>query len=311
MAAPKIIVPPGYDVDLDRNPPTPNPGCSGKLILGVSMLFVIAAAAYMLLNSGILGSPQPTMIPVLEAVSEITYVPVMPETETPAATLDDWSATGTALYLATITPTIDYCHWLTPTATFTPTLEFTPDSWQATGTAIFYATYPPVTATPTPDFPHAWCNNIPTFTPTMTPLSLDGLPLSTSEMIPPTFTPTMTPLSLSMAPSMAAPVPPDAVQPVGGAAQSTSQEWTISLPTVGPPFVLPTATTKPPRPTVTPWIITATPLTTEEVTPTATNTETPTATATATATATLTATATFNPEVTANVFPTFTPTSTP
>lgn len=97
-----------------------------------------------------------------------------PPTDTP--TPDDWGATGT----------IDYCWWVTPTATHTPTLVYTPDAWAATGTAIHEATHPPQTSTPTPDLPRAWCNNPPTSTPTAT-ISATPLPTNTP---PPTSTPT-------------------------------------------------------------------------------------------------------------------------
>jgi hypothetical protein len=157
---------------------------------------------------------------------------------------------------------------LTPTNTPYPTLIYTPDAWQATGTAIYLADNPPIEPTPTPDVPQAWCNNIPTHTPTMTALSLEPLaPLNTA-----TFTPTMTPLKLGGG-SL-----PDG-QPVNVAQSAAPQTWDIILPTVGPPYDI-SATPRPPRQTKTPIIIivTATPTPTLETTPEVTPETTPEAT---------------------------------
>lgn len=296
MAAPKTIVPSGYQVDLDRDPPRSAAGCSGSIVFVLSSIAVLLAGGYMVLNSGFLGSPQST--PTTAPTETATQTP----DATPTAIVDDWSATGTALYLAGITPTTDYCWWLTPTPPATPTLEFTPDAWSATGTALYEATYPPVAHTATPDVPRVWCNHIPTYTATITPLSLNGLSIAiTQEAAPPTYTATITPLSLNMV-STAPPAPVQPVQP-----PPVTQEWTIILPTVGAPFV--------PSNTPTPIGGTATKAATQTpiiiiVTATASNTLTETPTATATASATASPTATYNPEITADVFPTATATAT-
>jgi hypothetical protein len=133
------------------------------MVTGVIFIVVaVAAALSFLVSSGTISpaSNTPTNTPQ----------PEQHATDTPE--IDEWSATGTALYLQTVPATIDYCFWLTPTPTFTPTLPYTPDAWQATGTAIYEATFPPILPTNTPDVPRAWCNNIPSPTPTLTPLSL-------------------------------------------------------------------------------------------------------------------------------------------
>lgn len=279
MGAPKVIVPPGYQPDLDRLPPRPAPGCGGLIVAGFALLAVVGAGLWMLVGAS---APRPA-----EPTSIQTPSPAATATATSEAaaspTLDAWSITGTALVYATASPTIDFCWWLTPTATATATLPYTPDAWQATGTALYLATNPPTTATPTPDAPRVWCNHIPEPSPTITPLNLRDLALTD---VGPTYT--LTPTS----------PPTDKPAPSGGGAPVAS--W----PQQQPVYVQPPQQEQPPLqiwqpspaptlalPTVAP---TNTPTPTETPTPTATETptETPTPTETATSAPTLTPTAT-------------------
>lgn len=157
MGAPRTIIHAEYQIDLDRLPAQPA-GCSGMLIVVMgAIMAAIAGGLLLFTSSNAAAAPTPTL-----AI----------ETETPTeSTLDGWAATGTALGLATASPTIDYCFWLTPTNTPLPTAESV-DEWSATGTAIYEATHPYQTATHTPDAPRAWCNNVPTFTATLTALKI-------------------------------------------------------------------------------------------------------------------------------------------
>jgi len=266
MPAPKTIVPSGYQIDLDRQPPTAGGGCSGSMVYGLSFLIALVGGAIILARSVLGGTPtQPATPPTLQELAIVGTLTPAPTNSEAFPTLDDWSLTGTALVFVAASPTPDYCFWLTPTSTPVPTLIYTPDAWQATGTALYLATNPPQTATPTPDYPRAWCNNIPTNTPTMTPLALNRM---ATDEISPTFTPTMTPLSLNSVESVASAQTVQQQPPVSvGVA-----EWDIILPTVGPPYVgtpTDTRTPKPPKPTQTPVIIivTATPTHTLDITP--------------------------------------------
>lgn len=159
MGAPRTIIHAEYQIDLDRLPAQPA-GCSGMLIVVMGAIMAATAGGLLLFtSSNAAAAPTPT----LAIVEDATPTP----TESP--TLDSWAATGTALALATASPTVDYCFWLTPTQTALPTRAAV-DEWSATGTAIYEATHPYQTATHTPDAPRAWCNNIPTLTPTLTAL---------------------------------------------------------------------------------------------------------------------------------------------
>ncbi|MDX2137939.1 MAG: hypothetical protein SF123_07565 [Chloroflexota bacterium] len=275
--------PDGYQPELDRTPPRGATVDGGRIVmlLGIG-LAVIAATFIILSGSAFGGSPSatPTILPT----------PTQTETPTATATLDSWSATGTALAAATITPTLDYCWWLTPqpTASLTPLpLEITPDAWALTGTAVYLETGTPThTPSPTQAPPRAWCNFT---TATLTPLPLGTQPTATSSAtptltrLPPTATliPTTT-LFPTFPPRDAAPVVPAPLP--------------TSLPIIPPPPMV--------QPTQPPVIITATSLPTEP--PTATLTSTATATLTATSTATYTPTET----ATATSLPTETPTAT-
>jgi hypothetical protein len=230
MPAPKIIVSSGYQPDLDRLPPR-SYGCGCTSGIVILVLALIASGAFGVLF--VMNAPSPAT-----SAMEITPATSTDEpTSAQTATLDDWSATGTALYLKTVVPTVDYCFWLTPTAT-TATLVYTPDAWQATGTAIYLATNPHVPPTSTPDIPRVWCNNIPSPTPTLTPLSLSALSTET-----PTTAPTKKPPVVvqnnnnQMKPTMQIITQPPAPPAV--------DEHVIPLPTAYNPA---TETPKPPKP---------------------------------------------------------------
>lgn len=153
-------VPIDYDPKLDRRQAEPL-GC--VRILFVLVIFIVLV---FLIVTGIAAATRkpndveavPTVASLPTSTETPTETPTLEASATPTATatLDDWSATGTALAMATISPTptasatLDYCWWLTPTVTPTATLAFTPDAWQATGTAIYEATNPYMTPTPPP-----------------------------------------------------------------------------------------------------------------------------------------------------------------
>lgn len=169
MGAPKTIIPADYQVDLDRLPAQPATGFTG-LVMVFGVVISMLAGGFMLMTSRAAPAALPTAIATETQAA----------TETP--TLDSWDMTGTAIANATASPTVDYCFWLTPTNTPLPTVE-TVDSWGATGTAVYLATHPHQTATPTPDFPKAWCNNRPTAT-----LTQERISTQSTETPAPTFT---------------------------------------------------------------------------------------------------------------------------
>lgn len=171
MGAPKTIIPADYQVDLDRLPAQPATGCTG-LVMVFGVVISILAGGFMLLTSNAAPAALPT--------ASITTT----QAATQPPTLDSWDMTGTAIANATASPTVDYCFWLTPTTTPLPTVE-TVDAWGATGTAVYLATHPHQTATPTPDFPKAWCNNRPTLTATLTQ---ERIGTQSTETPTPTFT---------------------------------------------------------------------------------------------------------------------------
>ncbi len=195
MPAPKTIVHPEYQIDLDRLPAQPA-GCAGGMILVVLGLIMAAAAGGLLLASTSRNPtppPLPAGLPMMERAERATDTTTPTDsgvTPTMTLTLDAWSITGTALVFATASPTTDYCFWLTATSTPPPTPDAGIDDWSATGTAIYAATNPYLTPTPTPDVPRAWCNHPPTFTATSTPLTVGMLNATVAATSKPTLTPT-------------------------------------------------------------------------------------------------------------------------
>lgn len=303
--APSTILPSGYQPDLDRLPPGGGTGCRRLL-----MLIGIGAAVIFALGYGVVSFVNASRKPSVEVLPSptVTETPDATSTPTPSPTLDDWSATGTALVEATAsstftpTATADYCAWLTPTATYTPTLIHTPDAWSATGTAVYLATNPPnATPQPQPTTPRSWCDSIPP-TATITPLSLNKRVLSTPTPAP-TLTPTNRPLSGGSNGGIH--LPPTSVPPVAPP--------TDLPPIVLPPTLLPFPTAvKTKKPTRTPTATitnTPTPTDTASATYTPSLTYTPTETATSTPTPTETATNTPTPTNTAVPFVTIFSTS--
>jgi hypothetical protein len=290
--APSTILPSGYQPDLDRLPPGGGMGCRRLLMLiggGIAALAILGFIVVSVVNGSRKPSVEVLPSPTATETANATSSP------TPSPTLDDWSATGTALVEATAsstftpTATADFCAWLTPTATYTPTLIHTPDEWSKTGTAVYLATNPPpATLQPQPTTPRSWCDDVPP-TASITPLALQRRVLSTPTPAP-TLTPTNRPASgggnnsgIQLPPTSAPPVAPPTDLP----------------PIVIPPTLLPFPTAaKTKRPTRTP-------------TATITNTPTPTATASATYTPSATWTPTNTPTETATNTPTPTNTALP
>jgi hypothetical protein len=329
---PITISPPGHMPELDRIPHSNRAGC-GR-IAGLLVLFGLILIVSVFIAARVLGEQSseapaltveaitrpPTMI--YEATEEITEAPATP-------TPDAWDLTGTAIRLATQTPTLDYCWWLTPspTATTTPVrIDVTPDAWDLTGTAIKLATgTPTATLTATHPPPRAWCDFV---TPTLTPLPLisrfgpsevtdEALPPGVQYLISPTLAPTNTatprppttypPIQLATSAPPAAPVVPTAIPPIP--ATIIPPQLTIQPPPTT--IIIVTATLTPTETATLTQTASATPTPTDTETPTATPTETASATATETASATLTPTETPTETPSPTATDTETPTATP
>jgi len=214
---PVSFFPPGYQPDLDRIPPSGGTSCLRLIIIiivGIIILIGVGAGAVMFIASRTTGggiTTQPitprsaTLSPmdignlVLSTVErERTNAPTA--TASPTSTLDAWSNTGTAIFLATHTATatasatMDYCAYLTPTASPSPTAIYTMDAWQVTGTAIYHETQTPTTTpTITPTAPRAWCD-----------LALDALAYTAAaRSATPTRNLTLSPVITTTAPSFA------------------------------------------------------------------------------------------------------------
>ena len=241
---PVTFVPPGYQADLDRLPPRAAGGCMRLLfwlLLLVVMLGGIGAGVWYLTTGGSASADDlPTLMPDATATATIT------------PTVDDWSATGTAIYLATLTPLVGE----TPDGA-TPTLTPFPRFGEVT-------LRPSATITDTPA-----ASRTPLPTATRTPLpSLQQFQ---------TYQQPVQPYQPPQQPQQPIYIPPAA--PV-----------TVVVPaTVIVPATVVVIITATPQPTAE-LTEEPTPTATATATATSTPTETPTATATATATATPTAT---------------------
>lgn len=136
--------PPGYDPTQDRLPPR-RASLGPLLTCGAGILAAVVFCAF---AGGLFIS------------SRTSTASAVTQTASPSATLDDWSATGTAMYHLTFTPTITPTPTATGAPTYTPAPTLTVDDWSATGTAIYYLTA--TAATPTP-----WPTEtlMPTYTP--------------------------------------------------------------------------------------------------------------------------------------------------
>lgn len=170
---PVTFVPPGYQPDLDRLPPREAGGCGRYILLalfGLGLIVFIVFGMITITGQGQEEEPMIlTLVPMNEgAAATATDLP----SETP--TIDDWSLTGTAMLFVVASPTLDYCWFLTPTASpsLTP-LPVTPDSWGIEGTRIALLTGTP-TATPLPTQapPRAWCDLEISPTATFTPWAI-------------------------------------------------------------------------------------------------------------------------------------------
>lgn len=290
------LVPPGYSVDLDRLQPS-NTGLSCYQTIA---LFFVVACLCGLITLGIMylyNTSQPQITPTLNAIpltlignrSNVTPIP-------PTATIDPWSATGTALFFSTATATLDYCWFLTPSPTATNTqIPVTLDSWGATGTALAPTIAP--TQLPTQQPPKAWCDIAPT--PTLTPF-----PRLSEITETPTITPTPT-ATFTAVPTLLPTIVLATDRPVQQPVQQpvAQQQIVVVQTVVVVNQVVITATNLPATNTAT---ATNTPTPTE----TATNTPTPTETPTATITPTETPTETPTPTATNTPTPTETPTET-
>lgn len=292
-----------YDPTLDLRQPPPL-GClriMAALIVLIVLAVVIFISARQLLARGGRTQPMPTMV----VLPSLTHTPTVTNTITP----DSWGRTGTAIARATETPTptetntteptttLDYCWWLTPTATHTPTLEFTPDPWGRTGTAVYVATNPARTSTPGPA--RELCTDLPriTNTPSLTPLPLraEVSPEYTLSTLGPPNTWTMTPTDRVVVRTVVVTSQPQIVEQPPVVIIQTSEPVIVEQPIYieQPPIVL----------TAPPVVVTATPTPSHTPTLTFTPSSTPTATATSTPT--------FTPTFTATSTPTETPTETP
>jgi hypothetical protein len=309
---------PGWLEDLNRNPPKEATGCGRIIVLclvGIGVIAAMCGGLVWFIQSRGGKAADPAML---------TLVGTPPATVEfhAGAALDDWSLTGTALALATASPTLDYCYFLTPspTATNTP-LPITPDEWAMTGTAFKLATGTPTgTPLPTQAPPRAWCD---LQTATFTPFPLPQLPAAETTAEPaaplvpvlPTSTPVLT-VTATLYPAIDTLVqnPPRQSQPVQPPA-APAQPETILIVQTQVVVVYQTAAPAPTRlvivtATYTPtFTATATYTPTATETPTETYTPTPTATETETPTATATPTETLEP--TATTVPTEVPAEIP
>jgi hypothetical protein len=301
---------PGWLEDLNRNPPKEGAGCGRLVFLVLAGVIVLG-----LLCMGIMAVIQQSQPPAVAATGDpasLTLVGTSPAmVEFRSQPLDDWSLTGTALAVATASPTLDYCYFLTPspTASSTP-LPITPDAWALTGTAYALETGTPTgTPLPTQAPPRAWCDFATEAAPVMA-VSSEAAPLVATAL--PTSSPTATqepthtphpPTEQPTAPRQSAPVLQAPAQPV--IIVQTQVQVVIQTSVVIQPDVrIITATPLPPTATATPSP-TATETATE--TPTLTPTETATETPSPTATETATETPTLTPTQTATETPTETP----
>lgn len=243
--------------------------------------------------------------------------------------MDDWSATGTALYHLATTPTPDYCWFLKPSPTATVTqIPVTPDEWALQGTAFALQTGTPTyTPQPTQEPPRTLCDYVATAT--FTPFVIErDTPVVTAlpqvVTVQPALVPSATPL-----PNLSTLVPQAQAQQQSSQPLPATPLPRVIVQTSEPQIIYQTSAPQIVVQTSAPQIIiqevqnvvvvTATQLPTEtdaaSHTPTATETGTPTETASPTPTETATpvpsATPTETPTLTASPSATATPTVTP
>lgn len=265
------FVPPGYEPDLDRDPPQAGRGC-GKIVFFI-VLGILLLCSIVFLGSGLIAqsqqepTPQPlTLVPLTD-----NTLPVIP-TQTP----DAWESTGTALYWESSEETPE----IYPTGTFTP-YGFERFQLQVTSVSSTQQTITPSMV----------------FVPAATRVPLQP----TATPLPPMVIPTQPPQYIPAPQTIIVTAPP--VYVVSTQVVVATQIVVIDKIVTEIVFITPTATFTD-TPTATPTqtataTFTETPTETETATATATPTETETATATPTgaetATPTQTASATVNP----------------
>ncbi len=274
-------MPPGYQVDLDRLPPTSQSGCGRVLalgLLGITLIVMMCAGAVFLVTKATAKPPTPTVanLPTENALAPLVVSNTATFTAIP--TIDNWSATGTALFFATaqITPTVDYCWFLTPSPIPSNTpVPVTPDEWALQGTQIALSTgTPTLTPFPTQAPPRAWCD---AQTATLTPFTLP-----TIDANGPTATASQTPTETATA-TATKPLPPTAFPPIQEV-QPQTQYIPPAQPTPAPVIIIQTSA---PVVVTVIQVVTPVPSRTPTLTPTATATPTETPTSTPTATETL------------------------
>lgn len=245
-----------------RRPAAKGGGCFKNLMIALLILGAIAGLIWIGISAFFPSKPMLVPTPTENRIVEALIL-----TSTVRPTLDSWSATGTALIFATASPTADYCAWLTPTPTHTPTLPYTPDPWQARGTALYEATNPPRTPIPQPTTPRSWCDfQTPTFTPLALQRDRTAIAFEPTSSPTPSLTPTMI-VTIKTIPSGGG--------GDGGVVIQPTAPPVIIQPT-NPPVVLPTnRPTKKPKKTRTPTA-TYTPTLTQTPTVTPSATDVPT-----------------------------------
>lgn len=293
---------PGYQVDLDRIPPTPGTGCGRLLLLIILGVGIIAALCWGVVTA--INAASPKVMPTPAALpTHATGTPTLTPTDVP--TLDEWDITGTALFFATLqaTPTMDWCWYLTPSPVPSNTpVPVTPDAWSLQGTQIALSTGTPTeTPLPTQPPPRAWCDlQTATFTPYPLP-SIDPSMVTATQIstVGPTRTPAP-PATATYFPAIQQVQPQQQYVPPAQQYVPPAPAAPVIIVHTSAPVIVTVVKVVTPVPSRTPTA-TSTATATATETATATPTETPTATLTITATATVTETAT--PTPTETLFP--------
>lgn len=142
--------PTGINPALDENPPRgPNVIAMLGTCLTISLIVIFAVIGFLIYRAT---RPQASAAPI----PTVAVLPSQTVTATASPTLDDWSATGTAMFLATHTPT--------PTPTVPPSATWSLEGWSATGTAWAMGITPEVTPEPSASA-IAELTEPPTYTP--------------------------------------------------------------------------------------------------------------------------------------------------
>lgn len=297
---PITVVPAGYKPDLDRLPPEQHGGCGRGCMLMLVFILIVA-------GMGVGGFY--FLAPKAQDESTVEIIQV-------ASTAQP-----------TLTATMDYCWFLTPTIEAQPTIFVTLDAIQLAATDTSYLTgTPTATDYPTQEPPRAWCNETPVLSPsaTFTPYGLPTRIPQLEDVITATASntplPTATDVPTSIPTSTLFPTLLPRNDTIAGNTQSQPQPEIQKVIVIQTKIVTQNKVkiiTATPRPTNTATVIaevteeptieaTLIPTVTPSMTLNPTSTETPTATATNTATTTPTA----SPTLTATATSTETPTAT-